>query len=80
MSPGTAVAAGMFYGYEVGWSLEHRQTEMTTRGFSAFLEKAAVNRKIPWKLPPDAQLRRRNVIDALWQFISEEGTVENGQE
>ena len=51
-----------------------------TRAFAAFLEKAAPNRKIAWTAPTDAQLRRKNVIDALWQFISEEEAVQNGQE
>ncbi|MBR5520089.1 MAG: polysaccharide deacetylase family protein [Clostridia bacterium] len=80
MSPGTAVASGMFYGYEVGWPMEHRQHELTTRAFAAFLEKAAPKCKIAWTAPNDAQLRRKNVIDALWQFISEEEAVQNGQE
>jgi len=80
MAPGMAVSAGMFYGFALGWPLERRQTEMTARGFAAFLEKAAVGRTINWTPPTDAQLRRKDVADALWQLISEEETARNGQE
>lgn len=80
MSPGTAVSAGMFYGFALGWPLERRQTEMTARGFAAFLEKAAVGNSIKWTPPTDAQLRRKDVVDALLQFISEEETAQNGKE
>jgi len=44
------------------------------------LEKAAVGRTINWTPPTDAQLRRKDVADALWQLISEEETARNGQE
>ena len=80
MSPGTAVSAGMFYGFALGWPLERRQTEMTVRGFSAFLEKASAGRSIQWTPPADAQLRRKDVADALLQFITEEETAQNGKE
>jgi hypothetical protein len=79
MAPGMAASAGMFYAYALGWQLERRQNEMTTRTFAAFLEKASAGRKLQWTAPSDAQLRRKDIIDVLWQFISEEEIPQNGE-
>ena len=72
MSPGSAVAAGMFYGYEVGWPLAHRRVEMTPRTFSAFLDKAAAGKKLDWTPPEDGTLHKKDIIIALDQLIRSE--------
>ena len=75
MSPGSAVSAGMFYGYEVGWPLGHRQAAMTPHSFAVFLDKAAAGKRLDWKPPADGTLLKKDLISALDQLIRAEQAV-----